>query len=60
MLGLSEVTLVFRGNVEINGVLYHSLIQPVPEGKERILGRDVLNQVKVTFDGPRSKVIFHS
>ena len=60
VLGPSVTTLVFRGNVEINGVLYRSLIQPVPEGKERILGRDVLNQVKVTFDGPRSKVIFHA
>ena len=60
VLGPSVTTLVYRGNVEINGVLYRSLIQPVPGGKERILGRDVLNQVKVTFDGPLRKVIFHS
>ncbi len=60
VLGPSVSTLVYRGNVEINGTFYRSLIQPIPGGRERILGRDVLNQVKVTFDGPRRKVIFHS
>ena len=59
VLGPSVTTLLYRGNVEINGILYRSLIQPALEGKERILGRDVLNQIKVTFDGPRRKVIFH-
>jgi hypothetical protein len=59
VLGPSVTTLVYRGNAEINGTLYRSLIQPIPGGKERILGRDVLNQVKVTFDGPRHKVVFH-
>lgn len=60
VLGPSVTTLVYRGNVEINGNLYRSLIQPIAGGRERILGRDVLNQVKVTFDGPQHKVIFHS
>jgi hypothetical protein len=32
-----------------------SLIQLMP-GIERILGRDVLNQLRVTFDGPRGRV----
>lgn len=60
VLGPSVTTLVYRGNVEINGTIYRSLIQPIPGGRERILGRDVLNQIKVTFDGPQHKVIFHS
>lgn len=60
VLGPSVTTLVYRGYVEINGALYRSLIQPITGGRDRILGRDVLNQAKVTFDGPRRKVIFHS
>jgi hypothetical protein len=58
VLGPSVPTLVYRGNAEINGASYRSLIQPIPGGKERILGRDVLNQLKVTFDGPQKKVLF--
>jgi len=54
--GLS--VLVYRGNVEINGQRLPSLIQFVPGGRERILGRDVLNQLRVTFDAPANKVIF--
>jgi len=58
VFGPSVTTLVYRGNVEVNGTRYRSLIQPIPDGKERMLGRDVLNQLKVTFDGPQKKAIF--
>jgi len=51
-------SLVYRGNVEINGQRFASLIQFVPGGQERILGRDVLNQLRVTFDAPANKVTF--
>jgi len=43
---------------EINGAIFPSFIQSLPGGKERILGRDVLNQIKVTFDGPRQQITF--
>ncbi len=59
VFGPSVTTLVYRGSAEINGVVYRSLIQPVAGGRERILGRDVLNQIKVTFDGPQNRVTFH-
>lgn len=56
--GPSVPVLSYRGNVEINGHRLPSLIQFVPGGTERILGRDVLNQIRVTFDAPANKVIF--
>ena len=37
--------------VEIDGELYESVVEPVSE-PERLIGRDVLNQLRVTFDGP--------
>lgn len=58
VLGPSVPSLVYRGNAEIKRTLYRSLIQPIPGGREPILGRDVLNQIKVTSDGPRHKGIF--
>jgi predicted aspartyl protease len=42
--------------VEIDGKNYSSLVERVADGEERILGRDVLNQLKATFDGPSGKV----
>jgi hypothetical protein len=35
--------------VEINGSIYNAIVEPVAE-RERLVGRDVLNQTKVTFD----------
>jgi predicted aspartyl protease len=57
VMGTGAATLVYRGHAEIAGVRYRALIHPIPGGKERILGREVLNQLKVTFDGPRKKVV---
>jgi len=57
VMGPQSATLVYRGYVEIASTRYRALIHPVPGGKERILGREVLNQLKVTFDGPQKKVI---
>jgi hypothetical protein len=37
--------------VEIDGGIYNAVVEPVVE-HERLVGRDVLNQTKVTFDGP--------
>jgi len=58
VVGPRVPVLVYRGNVEIDGQRLASLIQFVPGGQERILGRDVLNQLRVTFDAPANKVIF--
>lgn len=49
--------LAYRAKVEIDGKRMNSLIQPVPGGKERIIGRDVLNQLRVLFDGPKRELI---
>jgi len=58
VVGASVSVLVYRGNVEVNGHRFPSLIQFVPGGRERVLGRDVLNQIRVIFDAPANKVIF--
>lgn len=55
IIGPSVTAVVYRGFVEIGGHSCRSLIQLV-NGVERILGRDVLNQLRVTFDGPRGRV----
>jgi len=58
VVGASVPVIVYRGNVEVNGHRFPSLIQFVPEGHERMLGRDVLNQMRVIFDAPANKVTF--
>jgi len=57
VVGASITTLFYRGKVEIDGHRCSALIQPIPAGQERILGRDVLNQQRVLFDGPAGQVI---
>lgn len=58
IIGPSVTTLVYRGHVEINGLRFPALIQAMSGVTERILGRDVLNQMKVTFDGRQNRVSF--
>ena len=55
IIGPSATALVYRGTVEIAGYVCGSLIQ-LANVPERILGRDVLNQLRVTFDGPAGRV----
>jgi predicted aspartyl protease len=57
VLGATVTTLIYHGKVEIDGQRYSALIQPIPAGTERILGRDVLNQQRVLFDGPAGQVV---
>lgn len=52
---LPRVTATFK--VEMDGRHCSALIQPVPAGHERIVGRDVLNQQRVLFDGPAGQVV---
>ena len=55
--GPSRAALIYRGQVEVDGVRCSALIQPLHTGVERIVGRDVLNQQRVLFDGPAGQVI---
>lgn len=57
VIGGKVTTLFYRGKVEIDGRHFSALIQPIPAGQERIIGRDVLNQQRVLFDGPAGQVI---
>ena len=57
VLGSSITTLFYHGKVELDGQHFSALIQPIPAGRERILGRDVLNQQRVLFDGPAGQVV---
>jgi hypothetical protein len=57
VIGASITALFYQGKVEIDGQRYSALIQPVRAGRERILGRDVLNQQRVLFDGPAGEVV---
>ncbi len=57
VVGASSTTLFYRGKVDIDGRRFSAWIQPVLAGQERIVGRDVLNQQRVLFDGPASQVI---
>lgn len=55
IIGPPATALVYRGTVEIAGHVCRSLIQ-LTNVPERILGRDVLNQLRITFDGPAGHV----
>jgi predicted aspartyl protease len=55
--GPSTTNLIFRGWVEINGRRCSAMIQSIPGSQDRMVGRDVLNQLRVTFDGPAAEVI---
>jgi hypothetical protein len=58
IVGRRMTTLIYRGKSEINGRRVPALIQPMMGSNERLVGRDVLNQHRVTFDGPASLVTF--
>jgi hypothetical protein len=58
VVGGSHTTLFYQGSAEINGRRVASLIEPVAGGTERLVGRDVLNQHRVVFDGPTRRVVF--
>jgi hypothetical protein len=37
----------YGAKVEVDGQIYNAIVEPVA-----LVGREVLNQMKVTFDGP--------
>jgi hypothetical protein len=57
VVGPALTSLFYRAKVEIDGHRFAALIQPVAAGRERIVGRDVLNQQRVLFDGPAGQVV---
>lgn len=50
-------SLMFLGHVQLGTQEYLALISPYA-GNDKILGRDVMNQLTVTFRGKAGKVIF--
>ena len=58
VMGAATPTVAYRAQVEIAGQTHRAYIQPIPEGTERIVGRDVLNQRRVLFDGLSGIVTF--
>jgi hypothetical protein len=58
VVGGSITTLIYRGKAEVNGIRTVAFIQPLPGGQERLIGRDVLNQHRVVFNGPGQRVVF--
>jgi hypothetical protein len=56
-VGAATTALFYRGKAEVNGLRVPALIQAVVGGDERLLGRDVLNQHRVVFDGPLRRVV---
>jgi hypothetical protein len=57
VVGASVTTLIYQGKAEVAGSLFSALIQPVAQGQDRLIGRDVLNQLRLLFDGPAQKVV---
>jgi hypothetical protein len=49
--GMRRSVTFYGARVEVDGKVYSAIVEPVTE-RERLVGRDVLNQMKVTFDGP--------
>lgn len=57
--GSSAATLAFRVWAHLDGIDYQCRVQADFVGRERLLGRDVLNHVEVLFRGPTGEVVIH-
>jgi hypothetical protein len=55
--GGSAVTLTFRIWVWLDGTEYPCRVQADLRGRERILGRDILNRLEILFRGPAGEVV---
>ena len=51
LAGVSRSVTFYAAKVEVDGRVYNAVVEPVSE-PERLVGREVLNRMKVTFDGP--------
>jgi hypothetical protein len=56
--GATSPTLIYRGHAEVNSRTVPAFIEPMSQGRERLIGRDVLNHHRVVFDGPAERVVF--
>jgi predicted aspartyl protease len=57
--GSSATTLQFRAWVHLDGQEYPCRLQVDFAGRERILGRDVLNRLEALFRGPTGEIIIN-
>ena len=57
--GSTAATIVWAAYAAIDGGEYPCWLQADFEGSERIVGRDVLNQLEVLFRGPARQVVFN-
>jgi predicted aspartyl protease len=55
--GASRSVTFYAAKVEVDGRIYNAVVEPVAES-ERLIGREVLNRIKVTFDGPSQTTTF--
>ncbi len=55
--GVRRQVTFYVARVEVNEQVYNAIVEPATE-RERLVGREVLNQAKVTFDGPSQLTIF--
>lgn len=56
--GETRQAIFYGAKVEIGVKPFAAIVEPTSES-ERLLGREVLNQCKVTFDGPKKQTTFH-
>lgn len=56
--GENRQTVFYFAQVEIGSKTFTAIVEPTSES-ERLLGREVLNLCKVTFDGPNKQTVFH-
>ena len=49
--GLRRSVTFYGAKIEVDGTIYNAIVESVAE-RERLVGREVLNQMKITFDGP--------
>ena len=54
---MAKGTVVFDIWVQIDGKEFECRLHADPSGQERILGRDVLNQLEILFRGPANEVV---
>jgi len=47
----------YAAKIDVDGRVFNAVVEPVAE-PERLIGREVLNQMKVTFDGPARMTTF--
>lgn len=57
--GQASLCILCRAFAEIGGRQFSAVVQLIEGQRERLLGREVMNQIVVVFDGPNGLVTFH-